>query len=264
MPYFEMPDGVPIHYVDEGPRAAQAIVMIPAEPFSCWFWQKNVPDIGRYQRVIALDLRGRGQSGKGETRHTIPQFARDVAVLLGGLDVERCVGVGWSIGGSVWWSFFDQFGDARLAGIVNVDQRPYRWVSQDHFDNLVDEIRRNRLAYHRERVIEFLGPEFDQDSALVDRMTYECMKTPTHAHLEAADDSYHSDYRPTMARLRVPTTLFVGKYGLIGPELADELRAVAPSELVHFAHSGHLMPWTEPDQFNTEVVAFARRCIGDT
>jgi pimeloyl-ACP methyl ester carboxylesterase len=257
-----MADGTPIHYVDQGPRIADAVVLIPAEPFSCWFWQRNLPAIARHTRVIALDLRSRGESGKTDRGNTIEQFARDLQALLDSLRVERFVAVGWSIGGSVLWSYVELFGAQRVAGFINVDQRAYRFVDDGHLAGLLEEIGRDRLGFHVRRAVEYLGPEFDQDTALVRRMAYECLKTPTAAHQAAVESSYRSDFRATMRGLRVPTQLYVGRYGIIGPELAEELRAEMAAELVSFAHSGHMLPWTEPERFNAQVIRFAQRTLG--
>ena len=53
--------------------------------------------------MIALDLRGHGDSDDVESGHTIPQYARDLRLLLEELELERPFLLGWSMGAFVAW-----------------------------------------------------------------------------------------------------------------------------------------------------------------
>lgn len=263
MPYIETLDGLPLHYLDEGPRRASAIFLIHGEPCSAAFWRKNIPELSHHHRVVAMDIRGRGESGKTDDGHTIAQYARDVRHMLQVLALHDVVAVGWSLGGSIVWSYIQQFTQDRLAGYVNVDQRAYRFVSEDHLQAQVSAVRTRRLRHHTELIRQYLGPEADEDEEVVRWMTYECMKTPTEAHCAAISDSYHSDYRPFLPQVRLPTRIFWARYGLIPSETATSMAEVSHSaKLVFFEHSGHLLQWTEPDKFNTELLAFTREVLG--
>src|ERR1700733_2480336 len=55
----------------------------------------------RGYRVIAMDLRGHGQSSKPQGRYSMGIFAEDVAWLCDVLDVPNCIVVGHSMGGIV-------------------------------------------------------------------------------------------------------------------------------------------------------------------
>ncbi|HEY5890598.1 MAG TPA: alpha/beta hydrolase [Acidimicrobiia bacterium] len=52
-------------------------------------------------RVIAVDLRGHGDSDAPESGYSISQFAEDVATLANGLDLEKVNVVGHSMGGVI-------------------------------------------------------------------------------------------------------------------------------------------------------------------
>jgi pimeloyl-ACP methyl ester carboxylesterase len=263
VPYIETPDGVPLHYLDEGPRTASAIVLIHGEPCSAAFWRKNIPVLSRHHRVVAMDVRGRGESGKTDDGHTIVQYARDLRHMLQVLALDGIMTVGWSLGGSIVWSYLQQFTDAGLAGYVNVDQRAYRFVSEDHFQAQVSAIRSRRLVHHTALIRQYLGPEADADEDVVRWMAYECMKTPTEAHVAAISDSYHADYRPFLPAVRLPTRIFWARYGLLPPDAATSMAEACPgARLVFFEHSGHLLQWTEPDRFNSELLAFTREVLG--
>jgi len=71
--YVSVPDGedgeLRVHYIDEGPRSADPVLMLHGEPSWCYLYRKMVPivsDAGH--RVIAPDLVGFGRSDKPARR----------------------------------------------------------------------------------------------------------------------------------------------------------------------------------------------------
>ena len=262
MPYLETTDGVPIYYEDEGPRTSSAIFLIHAEPFNTRFWQRNIPELSRRFRVVSMDVRGRGESGKTDDGHNIAQYARDFRQMLEALGLEKVVAVGWSLGSSIIWDYLLQFGTERLVGHVNVDQEPYRYVSEEDFTRRMNMLRTRRLRYHREVIQGYLGPESSEDDGVADWMTYQCMLTPTSAHISAMTDSYYADYRPHLANGRLPTQIYWAKYGSMDEAMANLMGEATPDcEFVFFEHSGHLLPWTETHKFNQTLAAFVGKLL---
>jgi non-heme chloroperoxidase len=263
MPYLESPDGTPLHYVDEGSRGNRAIFLIHAEPFSLKFWQRNIASLAKTFRVVAVDVRGRGDSGKTDFGHTIASYARDLDFALTSLGLERIVSVGWSLGGSIIWSFIEQFGLERIAGCVNVDQAPRRFVTEEHLQARLDSIRKRRLAHHVDAIHGYFGPVADRDEDTVRWMAYECMKTPTPYHVAAVTDSYRSDFTAHMKLVKAPSQIYWSRYGTMDANMANEMQAAHPgSELVFFETCGHLIPWVEAEKFNSELSLFANRTLG--
>ncbi|NJN00377.1 MAG: alpha/beta fold hydrolase [Aquincola sp.] len=79
-----------------------------------FFWQNNVPELAKSCRVIALDPRGIGLSGKPNRGFTIEQFARDLRELILHLDLHDVVLAGLSLGGFTSLEYLRQFGNDRL------------------------------------------------------------------------------------------------------------------------------------------------------
>jgi non-heme chloroperoxidase len=260
--YIETPDGINLYYVDEGPRTSAGLFLIHPGPFSTKLWQKNIPELARQFRVVAMDVRGHGKSGKTEEGHSFGQYARDANYLAERVGLSRFVAVGWSLGGTIFFSYMQQYGQENVAGYVNVDQLPYRFVSEMQFQQRMINLRTRRLSYHRDIIREFFGPEVTADEGLIDWMAYECMKTPTNAHVAIWDEVYHSDYRPMMATVRVPSSVFWAKYGNINAEVAEQMRQAMNAKLVRFDHSGHMFPWLEAEKFNQELASFAGGLLG--
>jgi haloalkane dehalogenase len=62
-PHYVEVDGVRIHYVDEGPREADPVLMLHGEPSWSYLYRKMIPIIAAAgHRVVAPDLVGFGRS----------------------------------------------------------------------------------------------------------------------------------------------------------------------------------------------------------
>jgi len=71
--YVEVPSGdggkLRMHYIDEGPRGANPVLMLHGEPSWCYLYRKMVPIItGAGHRAVAPDLVGFGRSDKPAKR----------------------------------------------------------------------------------------------------------------------------------------------------------------------------------------------------
>ncbi|MEJ1161104.1 alpha/beta fold hydrolase [Prosthecomicrobium sp. N25] len=98
-------DGLPIAFLDEGPRDGDPIVLVHGFASTAnvnWVfpgWTKLLAGDGR--RVIALDNRGHGESGKSydpRDYHSRTRMAEDVLRLLDHLEIGRADVMGYSMG----------------------------------------------------------------------------------------------------------------------------------------------------------------------
>ena len=62
--------------------------------------------------------------------------------------------------------------------------------------------------------------------------------------------------------MKVPARIFWTRYGVVKEDTAKLLNeGIRNSKLVFFEHSGHLLPWTETEKFNREMLSFAREVL---
>jgi pimeloyl-ACP methyl ester carboxylesterase len=96
-------DGVPVYYCDEGSGPVVVLVHGFAVTGNVNFrWPGITEALARDFRVLSLDLRGHGRSGKPhDPRHYGEEIVRDVVRLLDHLGIERAHVVGYSLGGFV-------------------------------------------------------------------------------------------------------------------------------------------------------------------
>ena len=131
--FFETEDGAKIYYEDHG--KGDVILLVHGWMCSSKFWKANVPELAKKFRVVTIDKRGHGYSSKTLWGHTVPQYARDVRALIEHLNLKDVTLAGWSLGGPVVLSYWQQYAnDHRLKGFGLIDSNmapfyPGEWNS---------------------------------------------------------------------------------------------------------------------------------------
>jgi pimeloyl-ACP methyl ester carboxylesterase len=95
-------NGVRLHYVEDG--EGDPVVLLPGWPRTWWEFHKIMPKLAVTHRVIAVDLRGMGESAKPEGGYDKKTMAADIAALLHELGHDRADVVGSDIGAMVAFS----------------------------------------------------------------------------------------------------------------------------------------------------------------
>jgi pimeloyl-ACP methyl ester carboxylesterase len=101
MPKVEV-GGTSIYYEVQGKGEPLILIMGFANTHHAWFFQRN---LSRYFKVITLDNRGVGKSGKPDNEYSIKLMARDVAGIMDCLKIEKAHIVGVSMGGMIAQEF---------------------------------------------------------------------------------------------------------------------------------------------------------------
>src|SRR2546428_12417654 len=89
-------NGVNMAYTDDG--RGMPIVFVHAFPLGKVMWESQVKGLSEQFRVIAVDLRGHGESDAPIWRYTMEQFADDLNSLLDHLSLTQAVWSGVSHG----------------------------------------------------------------------------------------------------------------------------------------------------------------------
>lgn len=103
-PHYIDVDGVRVHYVDEGPRAAGPVLLLHGEPSWCYLYRKMVPVLtAAGHRAVAPDLVGFGRSDKPAARedYTYQRHVDWMRGLIEALDLRNITLVGQDWGGLI-------------------------------------------------------------------------------------------------------------------------------------------------------------------
>jgi pimeloyl-ACP methyl ester carboxylesterase len=112
-------DGVEIAYSARG-KGDVALVLIHGGLADRGFWAPQMNAFADRYRVVALDLGGHGESGRGREEWTISSFAEDVRAVVDALSLGRVVLIGNSLGGPVGLEAAPLLG-GRTLGVVGID-----------------------------------------------------------------------------------------------------------------------------------------------
>lgn len=103
-------NGLKLHYVTGGKGAP--LILIPGWPETWWAYHKVMPLLAEKYRVIAVDLRGMGSSGKPLDGYDKKTMAKDIYELTRILNYEKVHICGHDIGAHVAFSYAANFPEA--------------------------------------------------------------------------------------------------------------------------------------------------------
>lgn len=118
--FVSLPDGPTVHYRDEGPRDAPAIVLLHGSNADLHTWQPWVDRLKDRYRLIRFDQRGHGLTGAAAGGYDADVFARDILAFADALKLDRFILAGNSMGGANAMRFAMRHPE-RLAGLVLID-----------------------------------------------------------------------------------------------------------------------------------------------
>ena len=120
-------DGGEIHVVEKGPADGRPLVLLHGITLQARIWGYQLRDLSDRFRVVAVDLRGHGESRPGTEGFGLDRLANDLVSVLEHLDLHHAIVVGHSMGGMALMRFC---GDhpavlaARVDGVVFLATAP--------------------------------------------------------------------------------------------------------------------------------------------
>lgn len=120
-------DGGSLHVVERG--QGRPLVLIHGITLQAAVWSPQLHELADRYRVLAMDVRGHGQSRSGTAGFGRKVAARDVRTVLEHFDVHGAVIIGHSMGGMILMEFAGDFPDEldeRVAGLVFMDTAAYQ------------------------------------------------------------------------------------------------------------------------------------------
>lgn len=264
---FTASDGAKIAYRDTG--GGTPIVLLHGLMAHAGFFAEQAALAARF-RIIALDLRGHGQSAAAldGAAPGVERMALDVAELAEALDLEGAVGVGWSLGATILWHVLAGPAAARFAGAVVVDMTA-RVKNDDEWDlGLSPEACEARSIAIRDDFESFAltagqaifaQPVAPPRRRLADWASLEFARNDPAAMAAVWASLVRQDVRALLEKIQHPTLIVHGRHsGLYGEDTAGHLVAALPhARAVRFENSGHAPHLEEPALFNATLQDFA-------
>lgn len=180
-----------MHYVEAGLKQQPVILLLHGFP-DCWLsWRYQIPILSTYFRVIALDLKGFGDSDKPMWRssYKITTILEELKQFISALGVKNCTIIGHDIGALLGWYMVHKHPDI-------VDK--FIAVSSPH-PNVFWKSLPTQSAFNSNWISFAQLPHLPEIHALQNDLSIisEC-----HKHLQEKDakDSYLEAYKYTFSR----------------------------------------------------------------
>ena len=270
MAHLFLSDGTPLWYEERG--VGKPLVLLQGLQFPAgYFWQKNIDALAAHNRVIMVDLRGQGLSGKPNGDHSVSKNAADLAEFLEALDIIDAMLFGVAFGGIVALKFLQEQDSGRLRalGLCEMSPRVMSAPGWEHptfgdFPEAAALNYGNGVRADRSVLDGFLFAAFAEplDPAVMAEMKAQMYLTPTETVAAIIDDMVKPDYRDFLPQITLPTLLIYGRKnnpvmpGAVGQWMADR---IPNAELVELHGGGHSVFWEDPAPFNAALNAFAAK-----
>jgi pimeloyl-ACP methyl ester carboxylesterase len=263
--------GTRIHVIDTGSSGGRPLLFIHGISQSCRSWMRQMEsDLAADHRLVAMDLRGHGESDKPRDAYGDSKlWADDVKAVIESLHLDRPVLAAWSYGPLVALDYLRHYGEERVGGlhivggITKLGSEDAMSVLDPEFLALVPGLLSDDEAESR-RGLESLmrlcfarpltGPEFDSMVAF---------NTAVPAHVRQALFSRVLDNDDILTSLRKPVLLTFGtRDRIVEPEAAvAQHTARVPHAQVHMMEGvGHGPFWEDAAAFNARLRAFSAQC----
>ena len=285
-------NGIWLHYVRGGENTARPIVLLHGFPENWLMWRHVLPALMERHHVVAVDLRGYGDSAKpeGEAGYDKGTMAEDIAALIAHLGLARPLLVGHDRGARVARRYALDRPDA-LRGLVLLDILPVEYVydrlsaaevSERYWHwvfHLVAELPEELIAGKEEA---YLARFFSRTPGLLEGIRADgawleyrrCWRQP--GAIAAALNDYRATFRHDVPRYRaerksgrkltVPTLVLWGNRGnLSNQPVIDIWREVGTDVRGQVIPGcGHYLPEEQPDVVIDALLRFAaERFAGD-
>jgi len=256
---FTTSDGVRLHVIEAGSSRAQTIVLVPGWTMPAWIFQAQITAFSRAYHVVALDPRGQGDSDIPANGYNQVRRGQDIGELIATLNTRPVLLVGWSLGVLDVLAYVQGAGDARVAGLVLIDNS----VGEDPppQPSILPGRRGPRLA-REVQMRRFVQSMFRSapGEAYLERLTETALRTPPEA--AALLSSYpvpRTYWRDAIYSVRKPI-LYV-----VRPRFAGQAANLATNhpqaEMAVFSEAGHALFVDEADRFNRLMQSFISRRV---
>ena len=276
-----------LHYLDWGNPSAPTVILVHGGFDHAHSWDWTARALSHDHHVVALDLRGHGDSGwAADGCYPMANFVYDLALLVDLLDRPPVAIVGHSLGGSVTLRYAGLFPDKvrRVAAIEWLGMSPA--AMREKAAKPAPERWLGWIAERREKAGRTLR-RYPSIETAVGRMQQrnehlsleQALHLTSHGVNRNEDGSYSWKFDPCLSvmppqeqvdehlpefwsRIACPTLLCLGKDSWASNPAKDGRMAhFQDARLIEFADAGH---WLHHDQFDRFIGALGDFLRGET
>jgi pimeloyl-ACP methyl ester carboxylesterase len=279
--YVDLPNGVRMHYRDEGQPNGPPLLLIHGFSASLHTWEPWVQRLGDDYRVISIDLPGHGLTrAPAGYQASIEAFRDAVHEFVTQQGIEHFALAGSSMGGNVAWEYalahpervdalilVDASGWEDTRAEAAEDPEVFKLLRNPVLGPLLRDLDNTRLI--RQGLEASFADASLVDDAMVERYSL-LSRAPGHRdillQMTLGFRARHYATPERLAALDMPTLILSGDTDrLVPPAHAQQFHdAIRGSQLVIFEATGHIPQEERPDESADAVREFMHPIIEDS
>lgn len=235
-----------MHFVDEGPKDASAIVFANSLGTDLRMWQGVTELLPQYRR-IRFDMRGHGLSATPQQDWTIEEVAADVMVLLDSLGIETAVIAGCSVGGMVAQAVGIHH-SSRVRALI-LSNTAAKIGTLDSWQARITAIQSDGIASIADAILQHWFAKSFVETAQVLPWRIMLLRTDPAGYSQTCRALSQADFRVGAAGLNLPVMCIAGSEDLATPTaLVSETAAIIRgAQWLELQGSGHIPAIDAPD-----------------
>ena len=250
--------GVELAYWEQGNEHGDVVIFVPGYTDSHHSFDRILPRFPRTYHVLALDMRGHGDSGKPACCYTQPDFAADIAAFMDAKAIGHASFVGHSMGSFIVQQVALDY-PKRVERIVLIGSAPTVSGNQGVID-LMSAVDTLEDPIDPSFVRDFQASTFYRPipASFLDTAVEDSLKVPASVWKQALSGLLQEDHSSRLPGLEVPTLILNGDQDtLFSTELATQLHTlIRQSKLVIYPMTGHAPHVEVPVQATRDIEKF--------
>jgi 3-oxoadipate enol-lactonase len=267
VPYVQV-KGIKLFYEDFG--EGTPILFVHGWTSSSWIWFNQVEYFKKSYRVIALDLKGHGDSEKPKAQYLMTDFAAELEEFASKiLHEEKFILVGLSMGGMIVLTYAStpQF-SSRLKALVPCGTS-YK-MENPVLSQMVKQLTEGVIQYDRSmREMMTKLAHYSQfarkNREIIQKEVGEALKCPDYVAIACMDAFVnHYNIEKDLHYISVPTLFLAGdKDEMIDPVSSDVMCSLIPNATLKLIGPkvGHCLQLERPMEFNKILEEFIKSAV---
>lgn len=244
-------------YKDQG--EGETVILLHGFCGSSDYWEKVMPLLDQY-RVIALDLRGHGESGIPEGGYSIEDMAKDIYYFMDQKQLKDVYMLGHSLGGYVTLSFAQNFSDKLKGfGLIHSTPLPDNESTKDKRTESIDKIDSKGMYSFIDEMVPALFSkdrleELKEEINKVKEIGYNTSPAGAKETLKAMRS--RGDMQHVIENTSLPVLLVAGANDSVVPKEKTFTSDRPHVKKILLEESGHMGIYEEPEKLSYEIKNF--------
>ncbi len=250
-----------------GDKKQTPLIFIHGFPYNSTMWSQQIKKLKESYYCVAYDVRGLGDTPPGDGQFTMEMFVDDLFSVIDGLDLEKPVIAGFSMGGYIALRAIEREPDKFLALILSdtkseADDDAGR-LKRANAINTIDKEGMDKFAS------DFVPMTFGQNAPQQIQETYNAIleqakkESPIGVKGCLLAMAARTDTSLVLGNIQVPTLLLVGEQDTLTPPTVMQQmhERISNSEMITIPGAGHMTPIENPEVVTQSIQDFLAKSV---